>query len=116
SSLALLFALAAPFAACGGGDDPQTGDEDDLTSLTARERNLAFDGYVYVSAGASDYDITAAINRETKSAMGALRNALIGVNDRELKDVDPATWVREPVTIADPNSPDAAGTPALRVR
>src|SRR5438045_1625836 len=68
SALSLLLALALPLAACGGDDAQTPADEDDLTSLTARQRNLVFDGYVYVPATASDYEIQSKIRLETKSA------------------------------------------------
>ncbi len=112
--LAFLAAFAAPLAAgCTVSDDAADGEEDDLTSVTARERNLSFEGYVYVSANASDWEITSAVTRETKSAFGALRTATIGVNDRELNDVDAKTFVKEKVTVVGSNG---AKTQALRVR
>ncbi len=113
-SLAFLASLAAPLAAgCTVEDASTVGEEDDLTSVTARERALSFEGYVYVSANASDWEINNAVTRETKSAMGALRTASVGVNDRELKDVDRKTFVKEKVTVVDANGQKSQ---ALRVR
>ncbi|HEY8075167.1 MAG TPA: hypothetical protein VIF62_13680, partial [Labilithrix sp.] len=53
-----LLLLVAATAACTAstGDDAQ-GDEEDLTSLTARSRKLVFASQVYVPAGASEADI-----------------------------------------------------------
>src|SRR5689334_18735376 len=81
----LLLASAAAVTACGSDDGgPATGDEDDLTSITARQRSLSFEAYVYVDASASDSTIADAIKRTSKSALGALRTADISVNNREL--------------------------------
>ena len=58
--LPLMMLLAASTAvACAAptdGDDGAQGEEDDLTSLTARARTLDFAGYVYVEEGTSDSD------------------------------------------------------------
>lgn len=110
--LMFLAACTAPLMAGCAAEDAAT-EEDDLTSVTARERALSFEGYVFVSANASDYEIKSAVTKETQSAFGALRTATIGVNDRELKDVDFATFVKEKVTVVDPNG---GKTQALRVR
>jgi hypothetical protein len=120
-TLALLLVTLAAGAGCGSADDPaggapQTGDEDDLTSVTARERSLAFDGYVYVAANASDATILSAVKRQNKSAFGALRNAEISANNRELAEIDAKGFVKEKVTVVDPASPGAPQKPMLRVR
>lgn len=107
-----LAACTAPMMAGCAAEDTAL-EEDDLTSVTARERALSFEGYVFVSATASDYEIKSAITKETQSAFGALRSASIGVNDRELKDVDVATFVKEKVTVLDGKG---GKTQALRVR
>ncbi len=116
------FALTALLTSALGGSvvacdvsDSATGDEEDLTSNTARERQLQFEGYVYVAPNASDYTILAAVKRQNKSVFGALRNAEIGANNRELAEIDAASFVKEPVTIVDPSKPTVK-TPALRVR
>lgn len=110
--LLLIAACTAPMMTGCAADDVAL-EEDDLTSVTARERALSFEGYVVVAANASDSAIKAAVTKETQSAFGALRTATIGVNDRELKDVDFATFVKEKVTVVDPNG---GKTQALRVR
>jgi hypothetical protein len=116
SSLALLLAFAAVTPACIGGDDGTTGDEEDLTSVTARERAMTIEGYVYVKAGASDSQILAAVRKQNKSGFGALRTADISANNRELADIDAASFVKEPVTVVDPKNPTATPTQAIRVR
>ncbi len=86
--------------------------DDALTSVSALSRSLKFQGRVYVSATASDATIVSAVRSQTQTAFGALRTAQVGVNSRELKDVDPKTFVKTKVTVV-----DAAGTktPMLRV-
>jgi hypothetical protein len=96
-------------------DDAVQGDEEDLTSLTARARKLEFAGYVYVGANTDDYTIKAAVKRQTQSAFGALREANIGVNSRELKDVDPSTFLKTPVTVVDPANPSAPARTMTKV-
>jgi len=104
SHLALLLLLTRAATACSPTDDstPVTGDENDLTSVTARERTMTFEGYVYVKDGASDFTILQAVRKETKSGFGAIRTAEISANNRELGDVDVKDFVKEPVTIVDP--------------
>jgi hypothetical protein len=115
SSLALILLAAGSQAACVA-DAGTTGDEEDLTSVTARERALTIEGYVYVKPSASDTQILAAVRKQNKSGFGALREADISANNRELSDIDAQTFVKEQVTIVDPKNPSAAGTPAIRVR
>jgi hypothetical protein len=104
---------------CGSADEgatPQAGDEDDLTSVTARERALAFDGYVYLPTTATDSTILSAVKRQNKSAFGALRNAEVSVNNRELAEIDAKGFVKETVTVVDPSNPSAPKKQMLRVR
>lgn len=110
SRLPFAMLLAASAAACAADttDKADTaGSEDDLTSLTARSRELQFAGYVYVDPSADDASIVREIKKQTQSAFGALRDASIGVNSRELKDVDPATFLKVPVEVVDPANPTA---------
>ena len=119
SSLALLLMTLAAGVGCGSTDEgttPATGDEDDLTSVTARERALSFDGYVYVATNATDSSILAAVKRQNKSAFGALRNFEISANNRELAEVDAKSFVKETVDVVDPSNPTAAKKQLLRVR
>jgi hypothetical protein len=96
-------------------DGAVTGDEDDLTSLTARARTLKFAGVVFVDPSASDSSIIATIRKQTQSAFGALREADVGVNSREFKDVDPKTFVKSQVTVIDTDRPGDTGVARLRV-
>ncbi len=106
--------MACSAASDAGSDDDTT--EDALTSLTARARTLKFDAYVYVSANAQDYEILSAIKHQNQSAFGALRTADIGVNSRELKDVDPSTFVKSQVKVIDTSKPGDVGTAMMRVK
>jgi len=110
SRLASLLLLAAPMAVgCAvnaeGGDGDDAIDEaavdEALTSNTALARTLEFQGRVYVEPTASDWSIVAAVKKQTQSAFGALREANIGVNSRELSNVDSKTFVKRPVTMVD---------------
>jgi hypothetical protein len=112
SSIAAL-GLALSCTAIGCVADTGEGEEDDLTSVTARSRSLAFDGYVYVGANASDSEILYAVRAETQTAFGALRNAEIGVNNRELKAVDVKSFQRTKVNVVDANG---TSTPMLKVK
>jgi hypothetical protein len=115
--LPLLLLLGAGLAACATqvSDESAQGDEEDLTSLTARSRKLTFAGYVYLDEGASDYEITAAVKRQTQSAFGALRTANVGVNSRELGDIDSSTFLKTEVDVVDPANRDAAPKKMLKV-
>lgn len=106
----MLLAASLSTAACAAdtADENTEAGEDDLTSLTARARKLEFAGYVYVDEGTSDMAIVSEVKRQTQSAFGALREANVGVNSRELKDVDPATFLKTSVSVVDPANPAAA--------
>lgn len=101
---ATMMACAAPSDA----DDSAESGEEDLTSLTARQRKLEFAGYVYVDEGTSDSEIIRTVKQQTQSAFGALRTATVGVNSRELKDVDPATFLKTEVSVVDRANAGAA--------
>jgi hypothetical protein len=88
-------------------------EEDDLTSITARERVLELEGYVYLPASASSSEILAAVKRETRSAFGALLAANVAVGTRELGNVDAKTFTKEKVDVVDASG---AVKQALRVR
>ncbi|NOU32572.1 MAG: hypothetical protein HOO96_32105 [Polyangiaceae bacterium] len=110
----LLVAGIAVAPACAA-DATSDEAEDDLTSLTARSRDLTFDAYVYVAEGASDDVILAAVRGSTQTAFGALRTAQVAVNSRELKDVNPATFKKTPVKVVDPRVPGDPGKGMVRV-
>ncbi|MFO0662733.1 MAG: hypothetical protein U0174_02220 [Polyangiaceae bacterium] len=115
AALPLLATMLAAVPGCAGAEDGAEAAEDDLTSLTARQRTLKFGGVVYVDENAADYTIMSQIRRQTQSAFGALREADIGVNSRELKDVDPSTFVKTKVLVVDPNVANDPGKKMMRV-
>ena len=101
-------AMLVAFGACSSGEIATEGQEDDLTSLTARARTLKFEGYVYVEKSAQDWSILNSVRKQTQSAFGALRTSDVGVNDRELATVDPASFVKTTVKVVDPSNPSAS--------
>jgi hypothetical protein len=106
--------LTSLAAACSGGEDFEAGNED-LTSVTARTRELHFAGYVYVSPTASSSEILAAVKHQTQSAFGALRTSSIGVQTRELSAVDATTFKKTTVKVIDPSKAIDAGHAMVRV-
>lgn len=109
--------VAASTAACAASTDGSQDDTSDqaLTSLTALARNLKFKAIVYVDAGASDSEILSAVRRQNQSAFGALRTAKVGVNSRELKDVDTRTFVKTNVKVYDVAAHDTTGRNMVKV-
>ena len=120
SALPSFAALA--LAACSGAPDPSpaealVGGEDELTSTTGVERPVQFASYVYVDEGASNEVIGAAIARQVKTALGALRAPKIGLRDRAASNArQPAKWSRETVTVVDPTNTGAPPRKLQRVR
>ncbi len=106
---ACLLAVAGP--GCAGDDE--VAESSDLTSLTARERILTFEGYVYVHPDASQDEIMEAVLAQTRSAFGALQLQSVMVATRELANVDPKKLVREPLTLVEA---DGSEWQTLRVR
>ncbi len=115
-TLPLLGAFAAGAAGCSVESDATDADDEDLTSLTARSRQLSFQGIVYVEPTASTESILSAAQQQTRTAFGAFREADIAVNNRELKAIDTATFKKRTVTVVDTANPTAAGRPMLEVR
>ena len=112
----LATAAAASAVGCSAADTGQDDtSEDALTSITARSRTLKFTGYVYVDDVTSDSAILSVIRRQTQSAFGALRTSDVGVNSRELKDVDPKTFVKTKVMVIDPDNATDKGHTMTRV-
>lgn len=100
---AVLFSGTLALAACAADDGAAgvAGDEDDLTSLTARQRALTFEGVVYAAPGDDEAKILAAAHAQTQSAFGALLASEVAVQARELKNVDPRTFRKRSVTVVD---------------
>jgi hypothetical protein len=90
--------------ALGCATDDLTIDEasDDLTSSTALARQLKFAGLVYVSPTAGDSEILQAVRKQTQSAFGALREATVAVNSRELSEVDAKSFTKTLMDVVDP--------------
>jgi hypothetical protein len=116
--LGLLASSAA--VGCSSETEPDAvegvGTEDDLTSITARSRKLEFVGTVYVDAAASADVILQTVRSQAQTAFGPLRTAEIAVNSRELKEVDPATFVKRPVKVVDASVAGDAGRDMLEVK
>jgi hypothetical protein len=113
----LLAALALAPIACSqsAGDDTATSDNH-LTSVNAAQRGIHFQSYVYVPTTASDSDIQTAIARQVKTAIGALRQPEVSINDRDAQNnLDPSTWTRQTVTLVDPTNASAATSQLQRV-
>lgn len=118
SLFALLAGSLSTFACAAAHDgelDPETeaAVDEELTSNTALSRALSFQGVVFVADGTSDSLILSAVRRQTQTMFGPLRTSSIGVNSRELKEVDPATFVKTKVTVVDPAT--SAATAMLKV-
>lgn len=87
-------------------EDPRTTRMNELTSLTGVERGIHFESMVFVPVVASDRDISMAIARQVKTAIGALRYPQVALQDREARsNLDPRSWKRETVRVMDPALP-----------
>ncbi len=101
---------------CASDDGKAVTDEDDLTSLTARQRTLTFEGIVYVDPRASDATILETVHAQTRSAFGALLHSNISAQTREFQNVDPASLKKRPVRVIDVTKPDDRGRSMIEVR
>jgi hypothetical protein len=119
-SLLRLAAVAAmtTLAACSAettGADAENG-ADDLTGTTATERGIHFQSYVYLRDGATDDEIRVAIARQVRTAIGALRDPKVALNDRGARsNLDPSKWTRRTLDVVDPANAGAAPQKVLRV-
>ncbi|MBS2013174.1 MAG: hypothetical protein JST00_09820 [Deltaproteobacteria bacterium] len=117
---ALLLSLLAGTAACSAdteaGDVAVEGDEEDLTSITARSRTFEFVGTVYVEPNANDQAILQTVRSQSQTAFGPLRTAEAAVNSRELKEIDTTTFAKRPVKVVDTNVPNDPGRDMLEVK
>lgn len=87
-----------------------------LTGVNSEQRGIHFQSYVYVPTTASDADIQAAIARQVKTAIGALRAPEVSLNDRDAQhNVDPSSWQRQTLSVVDPTNPNAPATQVVRV-
>lgn len=116
AGVALVGALAAGCVAQDGSDSARQL-EQDLTSIVGVERGIHFDGEVLVPVGAADHQISDAIGRQVKTALGALRAEEISLNDRDADNAkDPAKWTVVAVQGTDPSDPAAATRERWKVR
>ena len=100
----LLGAAVAMLAGCAASrDDAAAGDDSDLTSLSARQRILTFEGIVYVEVGSKDADILALARKQAQTAFGALLASNVAVRTREVQNVDPGSFEKRDVLVIDPN-------------
>jgi hypothetical protein len=110
-ALLLSTAIGVGVAGCAIAPDASISEESgELTGATSVERAIHFDGRVYVDLGTADAAIGSAIARQVKTALGALRDAKVSLNDRAARaNVDPAKWRRTEVDVV-----DAAGVKVAR--
>lgn len=113
--LSLLF--VAPLAACGGSSDAtSSSDENDLTSNSASERTLTFQGMFYVPTGTSDQTVAQLAQTQAKAAFGALRTSNMMVKSKYMTGIVPGSIKRLPVNVLDTSKPKGTkGTVAVRV-
>jgi hypothetical protein len=116
--IAALIAASTLSLQCGDvGVDPISGEPEEITSASGLERRIEWDGYVYVGAGADVPTIQRVIQRQVKSAIGALRQPEIAIQDRDaLSNIDPSGWTRENLTAIDPANPTGPRFQVQRVR
>ncbi len=105
----------ASLLACGAGESADD-DGDALTSLTAKERKLAFEGVVYVAPGTATDVIVARALQQAKSAFGALRTSGMMAQQREMQALDRNMLKTREVRVVDARDPASAGEPMLEVR
>jgi hypothetical protein len=125
--LAVLLAAACSMAACSttgslqpsdlgpGYDDPvwtSGGDGKDDTSANATVHSIQWDGFVLVPTDADDGAIAFAIQRQVKSAIGALfHGPALMIRDRDARsNLDSSTWRRETLTVTNPDGTTAGTT------
>jgi hypothetical protein len=113
---ALSIVALGAVAACAAEDGASAGQQDDLTSLTARQRHLSFEGVVYVDKDWGDQKILEVVHKQTQSAFGALLHAEVAAQTREFQNVDPASFRKRSVTVIDAAIPGDRGKEMLEVR
>lgn len=109
-------ALVTAAVGCSSSDDAQQGDENDITSLSARQRILTFEGVVYVDPGSNEDAILAATRTQTQTAFGALLASQVSVRTREVQNVDLSSFQKREVVVIDPSVPNDAGKPMIEVK
>ncbi len=95
------FACLLLLSACVDGLDGGAS-SDDLTSLEGDDFTIEWEGYVYVPRGADDGTVRWHIQRQIKSALGALREIGIGIADRDAHEFLAALPIaRNPLVVMD---------------
>ena len=98
--------LALACAACETASPEATTSEEDLTSATALERRATWQSYVYVPVNSNDQTVAKEIQRQVKSAIGALRAPEVALQDRDsLSNLDPKGWKKTELTVVDQGKP-----------
>jgi len=117
ASLLGIVALAAALAVgCSAPSGDADSSSDDLTGVTGTERPITFTSYVYVAPTATNGDIQTAIARQVKTALGALRQPKVSLNDRAAQsNLDASKWTRTTLDVVDPANPSAPATKVLKV-
>ncbi len=115
SPLLSVLTVVGILAGCTG-DASEAEGEEDLTSLTARQRVLTFEGVVYVPKNASDRTIEEAAKAQARTAFGALLHSEVSVQSREVQAVDTASFRKREVKVVDTDVEGDAGRDMLEVR
>src|SRR4051812_41634186 len=109
AGLALAALIASSAAACTDASSSGESAEEaasDLTGTTSAERAIHFESQVFVADGASDDVIRIAIARQVKTAIGALRDPKVAINDRAAQsNLDPSKWTKRTLALKDPAHP-----------
>lgn len=101
---AVALLLASDIPACS--PSAAEGDDQDLTSVTARSRTLEFVGTIYVAPDAADDpSILRAARAQAQTAFGPLRTSDMAVKSRELREIDTSTFVKRSVKVVGGASP-----------
>jgi hypothetical protein len=112
-----LACATAVLAACSSSAGPRSASTGaDLTGISGVERGVHFQGIVYVPTTAAVGDIDTAIAREVKTALGALQQPQVSIEDRGATNaLTPTKWNQQTLTVVDPANPGAAATSIVRV-
>jgi hypothetical protein len=114
---ASLTLLAAVLGACSAGS-PASGrtQNSDLTGISGVERGIHFQGQVILPTTAATSDISAAIAREVKTALGALQQPEVSLENRGATNaLSPSKWTQQTLSVVDPTNAGAALPSVLRV-
>jgi hypothetical protein len=115
---ASLTLLAAVLGACSSGSPAPSSrtQANDLTGISGVERGIRFQGQVIVPTTAATSDISEAIAREVQTALGALQQPEVSLENRGATNaLTPSTWTEQTLAVVDPTNPGAAATSVLRV-